>query len=108
VNIKEKVIKSQKFMCHNLQGWIRRHAIREAVPRLQKHREHPKIHPTRTSTVANITEDFICKVAKTLKEAAELIEVRFKYVTDMDKCKLFRKKKTTLELASAESSASLV
>jgi len=44
-----------------------------------------------------MTEYFICKVAKTLKEAAELIEAGFEYVTDIDGCKLFKKRKTTLE-----------
>jgi len=53
----------------------------------------------------NMPEEFICKAAKTLKEAAELIEAGFEYVTDMDNCKLFRKKKTTLALTSAGSSA---
>ena len=33
------------------------------------------------------------KTAKTLKEASELIEAGFEYVTDMDHCKLFRKPK---------------
>lgn len=55
-------------------------------------------------------EDFICKVAKTLKEARELFEAGFEYVTDMDSCKLFRKRKTSLVRSSAirkGSSASL-
>ena len=37
--------------------------------------------------------DWICKVAKNLKEARELIELGFEYVTEMDGVKLFRKRK---------------
>ena len=40
-------------------------------------------------------EEFICKVAGNIKEAAELIEKGFKYVTEMDGKKLFKKLKTT-------------
>jgi hypothetical protein len=36
---------------------------------------------------------YICKIAKNLKEAIELIEAGFQYVTEMDGCKLFRKPK---------------
>jgi len=38
-------------------------------------------------------DDYVCKVAKTLKEAAELIESGFEYVTDFENSKLFRKRK---------------
>jgi len=38
-------------------------------------------------------EEFICKAANTLQEASELIEAGFDYVTDVDTCKLFRKRK---------------
>lgn len=40
-------------------------------------------------------EKYICKVAKTVDEAKELIEAGFEYVTDIDDCKLFRKMKVT-------------
>ena len=40
-------------------------------------------------------EEYICKAAKTIEEAMELIESGFEYVTDVDKCKLFRKRKTS-------------
>jgi len=39
------------------------------------------------------TDEYTCKVAKTLKEASELIEVGFEYVTEMEGYKLFRKRK---------------
>ncbi|MCW3994273.1 MAG: site-specific integrase, partial [Candidatus Bathyarchaeota archaeon] len=38
-------------------------------------------------------EDYYCKTAKTVKEAKDLIEKGFEYVTDMDSIKLFRKRK---------------
>ena len=38
-------------------------------------------------------DQFTCKVAKTLKEAKELVETGFEYVTDMNSTKLFRKRK---------------
>jgi len=48
--------------------------------------------------------EFICEVAETLKEAAELIEAGFKCVTEMDGCKQSRK----YEALFAGSSTSLV
>lgn len=38
-------------------------------------------------------DEFTCKTAKTLEEAKQLVEAGFDYVTDMDDCKLFRKRK---------------
>ena len=38
-------------------------------------------------------EEFICKVAENIKEAKELIEGSYEYVTEMDHIKLFRKRK---------------
>jgi len=40
-------------------------------------------------------EKYVCKVAKTIEEAKDLIELGFEYVTDIVDCKLFRKRKTT-------------
>ncbi len=39
------------------------------------------------------SDDYVCKVAKTVKEAQELIESGFEYVCDVDGYKLFRKRK---------------
>jgi len=39
------------------------------------------------------SNDFTCKVARSLKEATNLIEAGFEYVTEMDGVKLFRKRK---------------
>jgi len=38
-------------------------------------------------------DDFTCRTAKTIDEAKGLIEAGFDYVTDMNGCKLFRKRK---------------
>ena len=38
-------------------------------------------------------DEWTCRVAKTLEEAAELIESGFEYITEMDGVKLFRKRK---------------
>ncbi|MBS7616181.1 site-specific integrase [Candidatus Bathyarchaeota archaeon] len=44
-------------------------------------------------TIFKELEEYICKTAKTLEEAAKLIEAGFEYVTDIDGVKLFRKHK---------------
>jgi hypothetical protein len=38
-------------------------------------------------------DDYVCRAATNLKEATQLIEAGFEYVTEMDGCKLFRKRK---------------
>lgn len=38
-------------------------------------------------------EEYIVRVAKTVKEACQLVEAGFDYVTEMDNVKLFRKRK---------------
>ena len=39
------------------------------------------------------SDEYHVRVAKTIDEAKELLEVGFEYVTDMDDIKLFRKRK---------------
>ena len=39
------------------------------------------------------SDEYHVRVAKTIDEAKELLEVGFEYVTDMDDFKLFRKRK---------------
>ena len=39
------------------------------------------------------SDEFHVRVAKTLKEACELVEAGFEYVTEMDGNKIFRKRK---------------
>jgi len=43
--------------------------------------------------VRDVHDDLVCRVAKTLEEAKNLIEAGFEYVTDMEEIKLFRKRK---------------
>jgi len=38
-------------------------------------------------------DDYVCKAASNVKEAAELIEAGYEYVCDMETVKLFRKRK---------------
>lgn len=38
-------------------------------------------------------DEWHCRTANTVEEAKELIEAGFEYVTEMDGCKLFRKRK---------------
>ncbi len=38
-------------------------------------------------------DNYICRTAKNIEEASNLIEAGFEYVTDMDRIKLFRKRK---------------
>jgi integrase len=46
-----------------------------------------------THLVSFESDDYACKVAKTLEETRALIEDGFDYVTDMDGHKIFRKRK---------------
>jgi hypothetical protein len=46
-----------------------------------------------TQLVTFEDDDYLCKAANTVKEATELIEAGYEYVCDMDKIKLFRKRK---------------
>ena len=56
---------------------------------------HKRIENTLVYThlVNFATDDYVCKVAKTINEATILIESGFEYVTEMDSVKLFRKRK---------------
>ena len=52
------------------------------------------VNTTRYTRLLNAeTDQFICKVAKTLEEAGKLVEAGFDYITEMDEVKLFRKRK---------------
>ncbi|MEM2937386.1 MAG: hypothetical protein QXJ63_02420 [Candidatus Bathyarchaeia archaeon] len=56
---------------------------------------HKKIENTLiyTQLIDFKTDEYICKTAKTIEEATQLIEAGFEYVTDIDNIKLFRKRK---------------
>jgi integrase len=64
---------------------------------VMRHLRHKKLETTmhylRAIALTNGEEDYMCKVAKTIKEATQLIENGFQYVTEMDGTKLFRKRK---------------
>jgi len=53
------------------------------------------LYVTIDSTIFGLedNDEFTVKVAETLKEACELLEAGFEYVTDMDGKKIFRKRK---------------
>jgi hypothetical protein len=39
------------------------------------------------------SDDYVCKVARTVEEARQLVEEGFDYVTNIDGMKLFRKRR---------------
>jgi integrase len=45
------------------------------------------------NAIAQRTDEFVCKVAKTIEDATRLIEQGFEYVTEIDGVKLFKKRK---------------
>lgn len=52
-----------------------------------------------------MTDEFICKIAKSLKEASDVVEAGFDYVTEMDGCKIFKKRKTSMTLLKVANDA---
>jgi len=56
---------------------------------------HKKIENTMmyTQLISFESDQFHVRTAKTLKEACKLVEAGFEYVTDMDNCKIFSKRK---------------
>jgi hypothetical protein len=66
-----------------------RHSIRQTTP------DHTNINTTLiyTHLIDVRSDEFTVRVAKTIDEAKELLEVGFEYVTDMDDIKLLRKRK---------------
>jgi len=45
------------------------------------------------STFTSQSDEWTCKIANNIKEATDLIEAGFEYITEMDNFKLFRKRK---------------
>jgi integrase len=85
---------------------IRFHTLRHWKATMEYHRTKDILHVMQLLGHKNIkntliytqlinfeAEDYVCKTAKSLKEAAELIEAGFEYVTEMEGYKLFRKRK---------------
>ncbi len=46
-----------------------------------------------THLIDTRSDEYVCKMAKSLKEASELIESGYEYITEMDGLKLFKKRK---------------
>jgi len=57
---------------------------------------HTKIETTMiyTKLTTPASEEYVCRVARTVEQVAKLIESGFEYVCDVDCVKLFRKRKT--------------
>ncbi len=45
-----------------------------------------------THLISFESDDYVCKIARTVDEARTLVEIGFEYVTDVDGTKLFRKR----------------
>jgi integrase len=86
--------------CHTFRHWKAtiEYAKTKDILYVQKLLGHRSLKSTlRYTQLVNLpqNEEFICKTAKTVEEAAELIESGFEYVTDLCSVKLFRKRKTS-------------
>jgi len=55
--------------------------------------ENTMIYVHLARALSNYDEDYVCKIAKTIEEARQLIETGFEYVTEIEGVKLFRKRK---------------
>jgi integrase len=86
--------------CHTFRHWkaTTEYAKTKDILYVQKLLGHRSLKTTLRYTQLVFlpqNEEYICKMAKTIEEAKELIESGFEYVTDLDSCKLFRKRKTS-------------
>jgi integrase len=87
----------KKITFHTLRHWkatMEYHRTKDIL-HVKQMLGHKSIQSTLIYThLVNFEDDqFTCRVARTLKEAEDLIEAGFDYVTDMDDAKLFRKRK---------------
>ena len=86
--------------CHTFRHWKAtiEYAKTKDILYVQQLMGHRSLKSTlRYTQLVNLpqNEEYICKTAKSVEEARELIESGFEYVTDLDSCKLFRKRKTS-------------
>ena len=86
--------------CHTLRHWKAtiEYVKTKDILYVQHLLGHKSLKTTlRYTQLVNLpqNEEYICKASKTMEEAMELIESGFEFVTDLDKCKLFRKRKTS-------------
>ncbi len=85
---------------------IRLHTFRHFKATMEYHKTKDILHVQRLLGHRNImhtltytrlvdwkSDEFVCKVAKSLDEASSLIEAGFDYVTELDGVKLFRRRK---------------
>ena len=87
--------------CHTFRHWkaTTEYTKTKNILYVQKLLGHKKLETTlRYTQLVEFPheEHFICKFAKTVKEASDLIENGFIYVTDVEDCKLFKKCNITL------------
>ena len=93
-------LQNQRFMritFHSFRHWkatMEYHKTKDIV-HVMRLLGHKRIENTMVYThlIDFKSEEYSAKVAKTLEEAAELIEAGFDYVTDIDGAKLFKKRK---------------
>jgi DNA-binding transcriptional regulator WhiA len=90
----------KEFLFHLIRHWkaTTEYAKTKDILYVQKLLGHKNIKTTIRYTqllALQQNEEYICKTAKTVEEAAALIEVGFQYVTDVGDVKLFRKLKTS-------------
>ncbi len=58
-----------------------------------RHIESTMVYVHLAQGLINTSEDYICKVARTIEEACKLVESGFEYICEMDGVKLFKKRK---------------
>ena len=90
----------QRISFHTFRHWkaTTEYAKTKDLLYVQKLLGHRSIKSTLRYTqllVLPQNEEYICKTARTVEEAKDLIEAGFQHVTDVDNCKLFRKMKTS-------------
>lgn len=103
-------MKMRKRIAHNLGNprilRIHFHTFRHWKATIEYHKTRDILHVMRLLGHKNIKntliytqlmsiqdDDYVCKTAKTIQEATQLIEGGFEYVTEMEGYKLFRKRK---------------
>ena len=90
----------QRISFHTFRHWkaTTEYAKTKDLLYVQKLLGHRSIKSTLRYTqllVLPQNEEYICKTARTVEEAKDLIEAGFQHVTDIDNYKLFRKMKTS-------------
>jgi hypothetical protein len=93
-------------LCNPAIGFINWKSLRHYKATLEYHKTKDILHVMNVLGHRNIkntlvythlvnfdNDEFICKTAKTVEEATDLIEHGFEYITQMDNLKLFRKRK---------------